>query len=112
VILYILLSGVPPFWAENEDGIFDAVLKGHIDFTSEPWPSISNSAKDLVKRMLRQDPKERLTAAEILSKSLFVSDSHLQFIGSLGCADQFAHVHDSVMPNLHLLKLFYAVSTD
>ncbi|TVU35880.1 hypothetical protein EJB05_17787, partial [Eragrostis curvula] len=68
VILYILLSGVPPFWAENEDGIFDAVLRGHIDFTSDPWPSISSGAKDLVKKMLRQDPKERLTAAEILSK--------------------------------------------
>ncbi|OEL21925.1 Calcium-dependent protein kinase 3 [Dichanthelium oligosanthes] len=67
VILYILLSGVPPFWAENEDGIFDAVLRGHIDFASDPWPSISKSAKDLVKKMLRQDPKERLTAAEILN---------------------------------------------
>ncbi|GJN18341.1 hypothetical protein PR202_gb05492 [Eleusine coracana subsp. coracana] len=48
VILYILLSGVPPFWAENEDGIFDAVLRGHIDFASDPWPSISSGAKDLV----------------------------------------------------------------
>ncbi|KAK3137878.1 hypothetical protein QOZ80_5AG0361610 [Eleusine coracana subsp. coracana] len=66
VILYILLSGVPPFWAENEEGIFDAVLQGHIDFSSDPWPSISKGAKDLVKKMLRQDPKERLTAAEIL----------------------------------------------
>ncbi|KAJ0428563.1 putative calcium-dependent protein kinase 5 CAMK-CDPK family [Helianthus annuus] len=27
VILYILLSGVPPFWAESQQGIFDAVLK-------------------------------------------------------------------------------------
>jgi calcium-dependent protein kinase len=59
---------------ENEDGIFDAVLKGHIDFSSEPWPSISNGAKDLVKRMLKQDPRERLTAAEILSKFSFASD--------------------------------------
>jgi len=67
VILYILLSGVPPFWADNEDGIFDAVLRGHIDFSSDPWPSISNGAKDLVKKMLQQDPKERLTAAEILN---------------------------------------------
>ncbi|OEL21464.1 Calcium-dependent protein kinase 3 [Dichanthelium oligosanthes] len=67
VMLYILLSGVPPFWADNEDGIFDAVLRGHIDFSSDPWPSISNGAKDLVKKMLRPDPKERLTAAEILN---------------------------------------------
>jgi serine/threonine protein kinase len=42
-------------------------LLGHVDFSSDPWPSISNGAKDLVKKMLRQDPKERLTAAEILS---------------------------------------------
>ncbi|XP_020105774.1 calcium-dependent protein kinase 1-like [Ananas comosus] len=67
VILYILLSGVPPFWAENEDGIFNEIRRGHVDFLSDPWPSISSGAKDLVKKMLRQDPKERLTAAEILN---------------------------------------------
>ncbi|KAL0015912.1 hypothetical protein SO802_002981 [Lithocarpus litseifolius] len=67
VILYILLSGVPPFWGENEQGIFDAILRGHIDFSSDPWPSVSSSAKDLVKRMLRADPKERLSAVEVLN---------------------------------------------
>ncbi|OVA01878.1 Protein kinase domain [Macleaya cordata] len=67
VILYILLSGVPPFWGENEQGIFDAVLRGHIDFSSDPWPSISNSAKELVKKMLRADPRERLSAVEVLN---------------------------------------------
>lgn len=66
VMLYILLSGVPPFWAENEKGIFDAILQGHIDFESKPWPSISNGAKDLVRRMLTQDPKRRITAAQVL----------------------------------------------
>ncbi|KAA8515504.1 hypothetical protein F0562_018885 [Nyssa sinensis] len=66
VILYILLSGVPPFWAENEKGIFDAILQGDIDFDSQPWPSISNSAKDLVQKMLTQDPKKRITSAQVL----------------------------------------------
>ncbi|CAA0284647.1 unnamed protein product [Arabidopsis thaliana] len=66
IILYILLSGVPPFWAETEKGIFDAILEGEIDFESQPWPSISNSAKDLVRRMLTQDPKRRISAAEVL----------------------------------------------
>ncbi|GAV72920.1 Pkinase domain-containing protein/EF_hand_5 domain-containing protein, partial [Cephalotus follicularis] len=69
VILYILLSGVPPFWAETEKGIFDAILKGDIDFESQPWPSISNSAKDLVRKMLTQDPKKRLTSAQVLEHS-------------------------------------------
>ncbi|GFQ07586.1 calcium-dependent protein kinase 1 [Phtheirospermum japonicum] len=66
VIVYILLSGVPPFWAESEQGIFEQVLHGDLDFTSDPWPSISEDAKDLVRKMLVRDPKRRLTAHEVL----------------------------------------------
>lgn len=66
VILYILLSGVPPFWAETEKGIFDAILEGDIDFESKPWPSISLSAKDLVRKMLTQDPQKRITSVQVL----------------------------------------------
>ncbi|XP_026666112.1 LOW QUALITY PROTEIN: calcium-dependent protein kinase 17-like [Phoenix dactylifera] len=66
VIIYILLSGVPPFWDESEQGIFEQVLKGDLDFSSDPWPSISESAKDLVRRMLVRDPKKRLNAHEVL----------------------------------------------
>ncbi|XP_022753703.1 calcium-dependent protein kinase 17-like [Durio zibethinus] len=67
VMLYILLSGVPPFWAESEHGIFNSILRGHIDFTTDPWPSISPQAKDLVRKMLNSDPKQRLTAIQVLS---------------------------------------------
>ncbi|KAL3639023.1 Calcium-dependent protein kinase 33 [Castilleja foliolosa] len=66
VILYILLSGFPPFWAETEKGIFEEILRGHVDLESSPWPSISDGAKDLIKRMLTVDPKRRITAAEAL----------------------------------------------
>ncbi|KAH0453708.1 hypothetical protein IEQ34_018032 [Dendrobium chrysotoxum] len=66
VMIYILLSGVPPFWDETEQGIFEQVLKGDLDFSSEPWPEISASAKDLIRRMLVRDVKKRLTAHEVL----------------------------------------------
>ncbi|CAM0942639.1 unnamed protein product [Alopecurus aequalis] len=66
VIVYILLSGVPPFWAETQQGIFDAVLKGAIDFDSDPWPTISDSAKDLIRKMLRSPPVDRITAHQVL----------------------------------------------
>ncbi|MBA0663333.1 hypothetical protein Goklo_003453 [Gossypium klotzschianum] len=66
IILYILLSGVPPFWAETEKGIFDAISEGKLDFESQPWPSISETAKDLVRKMLTKDPKKRLTSAQVL----------------------------------------------
>ncbi|KAF8395496.1 hypothetical protein HHK36_019442 [Tetracentron sinense] len=72
VIIYILLSGVPPFWDETEQGIFEQVLKGELDFISDPWPSISDSAKDLVRKMLVRDPKKRPTAHEVLCEYTFL----------------------------------------
>ncbi|CAO2195016.1 unnamed protein product [Urochloa humidicola] len=67
VILYILLCGVPPFWAESEHGIFNAILRGQVDFSSDPWPRISPGAKDLVKKMLTTDPKKRISAYDVLN---------------------------------------------
>ncbi|KAJ7966913.1 putative Calcium-dependent protein kinase [Quillaja saponaria] len=66
IILYILLSGVPPFWAETEKGIFAGILDGKLDLESSPWPSISTAAKDLIRKMLERDPKRRITAAAAL----------------------------------------------
>ncbi|KAG7037928.1 Calcium-dependent protein kinase 29, partial [Cucurbita argyrosperma subsp. argyrosperma] len=51
---------------ETEDDILKAVLSGNLEMEDAPWPSISPSAKDLVSKMLRRDPKERITAAEAL----------------------------------------------
>lgn len=67
VITYILLCGRRPFWDKTEDGIFKEVLKSKPDFRRRPWPSISNSAKDFVKKLLVKDPRARLTAAQALS---------------------------------------------
>ncbi|KAH6834105.1 calcium-dependent protein kinase 2 [Perilla frutescens var. hirtella] len=75
VILYILLCGVPPFWAETDNGIFRQILKGKIDFVSEPWPHISDSAKDLVRKMLERDPKQRISAHEVLCHPWIVDDT-------------------------------------
>ncbi|KAF8751299.1 hypothetical protein HU200_012177 [Digitaria exilis] len=67
VILYILLCGVPPFWAESEHGIFNSILRGQVDFSADPWPRISPGAKDLVKKMLTSDPKKRISAYDVLN---------------------------------------------
>nr|GMC99063.1 calcium-dependent protein kinase 28-like [Ipomoea batatas] len=67
VITYILLCGRRPFWDKTEDGIFKEVLRNKPDFRRKPWPTISNSAKDFVKKLLVKDPRVRLTAAQALS---------------------------------------------
>ncbi|CDP20654.1 unnamed protein product [Coffea canephora] len=66
VILYILLCGVPPFWAETEQGVAQAIIRSVIDFKRDPWPKVSDTAKDLVKKMLDPDPSRRLAASQVL----------------------------------------------
>ncbi|KAF7148493.1 hypothetical protein RHSIM_Rhsim03G0018600 [Rhododendron simsii] len=66
VILYILLCGVPPFWAETEQGVEQAIIWSVVDFKQDPWPKVSDNAKDLVKKMLDPDPQRRLTAQQVL----------------------------------------------
>lgn len=67
VILYILLSGAPPFWAETVQGIFEEITKGEpASFAADPWPSISEGAKDLIRKMLSLNPEQRITASEAL----------------------------------------------
>ncbi|KAF3567808.1 hypothetical protein DY000_02014101, partial [Brassica cretica] len=69
VILYILLSGSPPFGNDDE------IKKGIIDFDSQPWPCISVGAKDLIKRMLNKNQKERISAENILEHPWILSEA-------------------------------------
>lgn len=76
VILYILLCGVPPFWAETEQGVAQAILRGVIDFRRDPWPRVSDKAKSLVRQMLEPDPKRRLTAQKVLDHPWLQNTKH------------------------------------
>ncbi|CAK8539760.1 unnamed protein product [Lathyrus sativus] len=67
VIAYILLCGSRPFWARTESGIFRTVLKADPSFDEPPWPSLSDEARDFVKRLLNKDPRKRMSAAQALS---------------------------------------------
>lgn len=68
VILYILLSAMPPFWGKTKSRIFDAVRAADLRFPSDPWNRISESVKNLIQGMLCIDPSQRLTAEQVLGK--------------------------------------------
>ena len=77
VILYILLSGVPPFWGKTKSKIFDAVRAADLRFSGEPWDRITSHAKDLIRGMLCVDPSQRLSADDVLG--MLWNDNMLEF---------------------------------
>eukprot|EP01055_Gregarina_sp_Pseudo9_P005698 Gregarina_sp_Pseudo_9__5697@NODE_815_length_2174_cov_11_253396_g766_i0_p1_GENE_NODE_815_length_2174_cov_11_253396_g766_i0NODE_815_length_2174_cov_11_253396_g766_i0_p1_ORF_typecomplete_len604_score87_23Pkinase/PF00069_25/2e78Pkinase_Tyr/PF07714_17/1_1e43EFhand_7/PF13499_6/8_7e12EFhand_7/PF13499_6/1_7e16EFhand_8/PF13833_6/6_6e06EFhand_8/PF13833_6/1_7e05EFhand_8/PF13833_6/1_3e08EFhand_11/PF08976_11/2_8e05EFhand_11/PF08976_11/5_7e11EFhand_1/PF00036_32/4_2e03EFhand_1/PF00036_32/9_2e05EFhand_1/PF00036 len=66
VILYILLSGYPPFHGKDNREILEKVKTGNYNFDTRAWRRVSDYAKDLVRRLLTYDPRRRLTAQEAL----------------------------------------------
>ncbi|KAK6911333.1 Protein kinase domain [Dillenia turbinata] len=68
VILYIMLSGIPPFYGESPADIFEAVIRGNLRFPPRIFRSVSSSAKDLIRKMLCRDVSRRLSAEQVLGK--------------------------------------------
>lgn len=67
VILYILLCGFPPFYHESTAALYKQIKKGEFDFPAPYWSNISDSAKDLVRKLLTVDPAQRYTAQQVLA---------------------------------------------
>jgi len=65
-VLYIMLSGMPPFYDDDHFKLFDIIKKGEYDFNDIVWTCVSDEAKDLIERLLVVDPNDRITAEEIM----------------------------------------------
>ncbi|GJP33190.1 hypothetical protein CLOM_g17749 [Closterium sp. NIES-68] len=80
VVLYTLLCGAPPFFADTNEEIFDAIKGNPVKFKSARWKKVGSGAKDLLKGMLEKDPEKRLSAVDVLGHPWILTHSrqHLQ----------------------------------
>ena len=74
VILYILLSGDPPFNGANDNEIYTKIAQMKFSFPERKWKNISNDAKDLLCHMIVPE-NERYTAEQVLAHPWFKNAS-------------------------------------
>lgn len=68
--MFELLTGSPPFEGANQNELFDNILKFKIK-----WPKgFSGVARDLVTKLLKTNPAERITLEEVLNHPWFKSN--------------------------------------
>ncbi|OMJ69611.1 hypothetical protein SteCoe_32631 [Stentor coeruleus] len=76
VILFMMLSGYPPFDGDTDKDILDSVKNSPLAFSEQVWETISNEAKDLVSHCLDRNPETRFSAEQVLSHPWFSDNIH------------------------------------
>ncbi|XP_025986442.1 peripheral plasma membrane protein CASK isoform X10 [Solenopsis invicta] len=66
VLLHVLLTGTLPF-VGSRDRLREAICRGRVQMETPLWDPISESAKDLIQRMLTTDVNHRITIQEVLN---------------------------------------------
>merc|ERR1712000_662457 len=65
VLLYIMLSGYPPFYGATENEKVEKILTAKFDFNHAVWDDVSDSAKNFICRCLCLQPKQRWTVQQL-----------------------------------------------
>lgn len=77
VLLYHTLSaGAYPFFSDNVKEVFHKIISDEPDFSPEAFASVSNEAKNFIKKLLNKNGKERISCAEALQDSWLRSASN------------------------------------
>ena len=78
IIVYLLLSRVLPFDDEEDKEIARQTIQDAPDFSFEPWDTVSDHAKDIVKKLLEKNRTKRPSLEEALQHPWFADYKDIQ----------------------------------
>lgn len=67
VLLYVSLAGYPPFNLSDDAKLRYQIKNAVYNFNHKLWTSVSDEAKDLIKKLMVKDPNSRLSATETMN---------------------------------------------
>ena len=73
VLMYILLSGEAPFQGNSEEEIFKKIKKCQYSFKPKEFNDVSDSCKDLIRKLMEPKKRKRIKASEALRHPFFTT---------------------------------------
>ncbi|CAE7407104.1 CPK2 [Symbiodinium natans] len=64
--MFVLLCGYPPFFGDSDQEVLSKVKMGNFSFNPADWKNVSEDAKDLIRNLLKMNPRDRFTADQAL----------------------------------------------
>ena len=71
VLMYMLLSGEPPFKGYSEEEIFRKIKKCEYNFKPREFDDVSDNCKDLIRKLLEPKKRKRIKASDALRHPFF-----------------------------------------
>jgi calcium-dependent protein kinase len=71
VMMYILLTGDPPFLGKNEEEVFYNILNTDLNLNHPKLKNISEECKDLISKLLEKKANKRMLASDALNHNFF-----------------------------------------
>ena len=71
IMMYILLTGYPPFTGEDEEKIFENILKQDLNLNIPQLKNISEECRDLIEKLLEKKVNKRIKAEDALKHEFF-----------------------------------------
>lgn len=100
VILYILLSGSPPFTGDSEREIIKSVKGCKYDLTGAPFNKLSIEVKNLLTSLLQKDVLKRIDAESALKHPWFNRNKSKELLNQITDAS----IHSEFIYNLKAYK--------
>ena len=107
IILYVLLSGEPPFNGPSDSAIYAKIRQMKYGFPPSKWRNISPEAKDLLCHMLVVE-NERYTASQVLAHPWFKIAKEKTSLEKLNFSSQFFREYKETNELKKLVLVFIA----
>lgn len=107
ILFYILITGTAPFQGSNQE-IKDKISKSDFEIPLDKIQNISDSSRDLLKKLLEPDFNKRVSAEEVLNHEFFTKFIEEEnFIQSKKLFDNLSNFHfrDKLQEAIYLYLL-------
>ena len=77
ILMYILLTGYPPFDGDFEEEIFDKIKNKKVNLKCDELKNVSINCKNLINLLLQKDPEQRIKAKNALKHPFFTENENM-----------------------------------
>jgi len=109
VILYLLVSGYPPFYGSDLNKLCRRIVRGNFDYRPKPFKNVSKEAKEVIDGLLRVKPDKRLTSEQLMKNAWVAGGAPDDNLANVQKRLKAEHLRTKFRRQIHLVVAMDAI---